>query len=128
MRHCGIEFVEGGPGHATVRMRVERKHLNFNGSCHGGAIFTLADTAFGLASNSQGVIAAGIDAHATFQVAVREGDVIVAKASEASRGRKLAVYRVEVMRGNDSVSTFTGTVYVTPHAHAPALPGASGRS
>ena len=128
VRHCGIEFVDGGPGHATVRMRVERKHLNFNGSCHGGAIFTLADTAFGLASNSQGVIAAGIDAHATFQVAVREGDVIVAKASEASRGRKLAVYRVEVMRGNDSVSTFTGTVYVTPHAHAPALPGASGRS
>ncbi len=122
VRHCSIEFAAGGAGHATVRMRVGREHINFNGSCHGGAIFTLADTAFGLASNSHGVIAAGIDAHATFQVAVREGDVLVARATEASRGRKLAVYRVEVTRGPDSVCTFTGTVYVTPHAHAAALP------
>ena len=118
VQHCGIEFVDGGAGHATVRMRVTREHLNFNGTCHGGAIFTLADTAFGLASNSHGVIAAGIDAHATFQTAVREGDVLVARATEANRGRKTAVYRVDVRCGTHLVSTFTGTVYVTPHAHA----------
>jgi len=118
VRHCGIEFVAGGVGSATVRMHVGRQHLNFNGNCHGGAIFTLADTAFGLASNSHGVIAAGIDAHATFQVAVREGDVLVARATEASLGRKLAVYRVDVLRGTDLVATFTGTVYVTSRGHA----------
>lgn len=117
VRHCGIEFVDGGPGHASVRMRVTRDHVNFNGTCHGGAIVTLADTAFGLASNSHGVIAAGIDAHATFQVAVREGDVLVAHATEASLGRKTAVYRVNVVRGDESVCTFTGTVYVTGRPH-----------
>jgi len=100
-------------------MRVGAQHLNFNGTCHGGAIVTLADTAFGLASNSHGVIAAGIDAHATFQVAVRDGDVLVARAIEASLGRKTAVYRVEVSRGSESICTFTGTVYVTTRVHEP---------
>lgn len=118
VRHCGIEFVDGGAGHAAVRMRVGAQHMNFNGSCHGGAIVTLADTAFGLASNSHGVIAAGVDAHATFQVAVREGDMLMARATEVSLGRKLAVYRVEVMRDEVSICTFTGTVYVTARPHA----------
>ena len=45
-----------------MRMRVGKAHLNFNGKCHGGAIFTLADSAFGIAANQYGVIAAGIDA------------------------------------------------------------------
>ena len=114
----GIEFVAAAPGTATVRMRVEARHLNFNGRCHGGVIFTLADTAFGLASNSHRVIAAGINAHATFQVAVELGDELVAHATEVSRGGKLAVYAVEVTRGDMVVSTFTGSAYVTDRPHA----------
>jgi len=121
VRHSGIEFVESGDGTATVCLRVSAHHLNFNGRCHGGAIFTLADTAFGLASNSHGVVAAGIDAHLTFQVAVSEGDVLVARATEVSRSKKLAVYAVEVRRGDTVVSTFTGTVFVTHHPHAATL-------
>jgi hypothetical protein len=50
----GIVVRDGGPGRAEVAMRVEARHLNFNGGCHGGAIFALADSAFGLASNSHG--------------------------------------------------------------------------
>jgi len=118
VRATGIEFVAAASGTATVRMRVEGRHLNFNGRCHGGVIFTLADTAFGLASNSHRVIAAGINAHATFQVAVEQGDELVARASEVSRGGKLAVYAVEVTRGDTVVSTFTGSVYVTDRPHA----------
>jgi LAO/AO transport system kinase len=41
-------------GWATVRMTVGPQHLNFNGGCHGGAIFSLADTALGMACNSHG--------------------------------------------------------------------------
>ena len=52
-------------------MTVDARHLNFNGGCHGGAIFALADSAFGLASNSHGPVAVGIDAHITFQAPVR---------------------------------------------------------
>ncbi|MFS8085299.1 MAG: hotdog fold thioesterase, partial [Acidobacteriota bacterium] len=119
VRRNEIEMLEAGSGTATVRMRVGAQHLNFNGNCHGGAIFTLADTAFGLASNSHGVIAAGINAHITYQQAVREGDVLTACATELSRTPKLAVYRVDVT-GSDgtAVSSFTGSVYVTTRPHA----------
>ena len=57
-RHLGLEIVDGGAGSAAVRMRVGPQHLYFNGRCHGGAIFSLADMALGLACNSHGTVAA----------------------------------------------------------------------
>ena len=98
-------------------MTIDARHLNFNGACHGGAIFALADSAFGLASNSHGPVAAGIDAHITFQAAVAAGDVLVARASEVQRSRRIGVYRIDVVRaerggGETAISSFTGTVYV----------------
>ncbi len=114
MRFLGIEYVGGGPGRAVVSLAVRDDHLNFNGTCHGGVTFALADAAFGLASNSHGVIAAAIDAHITYQVAVKSGDTLTATAAETSRSRKLGVYRIDVARGDGMLmSTFTGTVYVT---------------
>jgi LAO/AO transport system kinase len=113
----GIAVLSGGPGRAEVAMTVGARHLNFNGGCHGGAIFALADSAFGLASNSHGPIAAGIDAHITFQAGVVKGDRLIARASEVHRTRRLAVYRIDVRRSEPggeetAVSSFTGTVYV----------------
>jgi LAO/AO transport system ATPase/phenylacetic acid degradation protein PaaD len=114
LRHNGIECVEVAGGAAVLRMRVAASHLNFNGTCHGGAIFALADSAFGLASNSHGTVCAGIDAHIAYHVAAREGDVLIARATEVSRSTKLGVYRVEVMRDDGViVASFTGTVFVT---------------
>jgi acyl-CoA thioesterase len=121
-RSMGVSLVDGGPGHATVAMTVREQHLNFNGTCHGGAIFALADAAFGLASNSHGLLAAGIDAHITYQAAAEPGEVLTASATEVSRSRKLAVYRIDVARADGNViSSFTGTVYVTNrhHDHGP---------
>ena len=113
VRSLGITCVEAGEGVATVTMTLRDEHLNFMGSCHGGVIFALADTAFGLAANSHGKTAAGIDAHITYQNAARAGDVLVARAVEVSRSRKLAFYSVEVRRRDGAVvSSFTGTVYV----------------
>ena len=118
VRHLGIELVDCGEGSATVRMHVGPQHLNFNGTCHGGAIFSLADSAFGLASNSHGIVAAAVDAHVTYQVAVVDGDVLTARAHEISRRPKLAVYRVDVTRSDGTlVSSFTGSVYVTRRTH-----------
>jgi acyl-CoA thioesterase len=113
----GIGVRGGGPGSAEVTLTGDERHLNFNGGCHGGAIFALADSAFGLASNSHGPVAAGIDAHITFQAAVRAGDTLVARATEVHRNRRIGVYRIDVVReeesaGETAISSFTGTVYV----------------
>ena len=98
-------------------MILDARHLNFNGGGHGGAIFALADSAFGLASNSHGPVASGIDAHITYQAAVGAGDTLVARAVEVQRSRRIGVYRIDVVReepggGETAVSSFTGTVYV----------------
>ncbi len=100
-----------------MALTVDARHLNFNGGGHGGAIFSLADSAFGLASNSHGPIASGIAAHITFQAAVAAGDALVARAIEVRRSRRIGVYRIDVVReevggGETAVSSFTGTVYI----------------
>lgn len=117
--HNDVQCVAAGPGTATLHMRVSARHLNFNGTCHGGAIFMLADSAFGLACNSRGPLAAGVDSHVTYHRAVNEGDVLVAHAEEIDRGKKLCVYRVEVRREGDGamISSFTGTAYITTTIH-----------
>jgi LAO/AO transport system ATPase/phenylacetic acid degradation protein PaaD len=115
----GIRFLGGGAGSARVTMTVGEQHLNFNGSCHGGAIFALADAAFGLASNSHGHVAAGIDAHITYQAAAAIGDSLIASAVEISRSRRLAVYRVDVARDDGALlSSFTGTVHISTRQHS----------
>ena len=113
----GIAFRAGAPGRAEVALTVASQHLNFNGACHGGTIFALADSAFGLASNSHGPVAAGIDAHITFQAAVAAGDTLVARAIEVQRSRRIGVYRIDVVReerggAETAISSFTGTVYI----------------
>jgi LAO/AO transport system kinase len=119
-RHLGLELLEAGEGTATVAMRVRPEHVNFWDSCHGGAIFSLADTALGLACNSYGTVAALIDSHMIFSVAVKAGERLTARAEEVSRTRKLGVYRMAVRREDGVlVASLTGTVYRT----GKSLPG-----
>ncbi|HRI17161.1 MAG TPA: hotdog fold thioesterase, partial [Burkholderiaceae bacterium] len=121
LRLLGVACTDAGAHHATVSLTLAEQHMNFNGACHGGVIFTLADTAFGLAANARGRIAVGIDTHMTFQRAAHRGETLVAHATEVSRTRRLAVYRVDVSVGGDTahalVSSFTGTVYLTDRPH-----------
>jgi phenylacetic acid degradation protein PaaD len=114
----GAECVEAGPGTAVVRMMVRDQHMNFNGTCHGGVLFSLADTAFGLASNSHGRLAAAVDAHIGFTAPVRVGDALIATAVELNRSNRIGTYRVDVRRNDDGVvAAFTGTVYITRREH-----------
>lgn len=120
LEDLGLELVAAGPGTATLRLTVAERHLNFNGTCHGGVLFALADAAFGLASNSHGVVAAGIDAHMSYSAPARPGDVLTATATELTRSRRLGTYRAEVVRADGKlVAAFTGTVFITEERHTP---------
>lgn len=113
-RGLGVELIEVHPGRAVLAMTVTPRHLNCFGTAHGGALFTLADTAFGMAANAHNTIAVAIDTNIAFAVAVREGDRLTARAVELSRGRKTAIYRVEIERQDGKVvAAFGGTVYIT---------------
>lgn len=113
----GIEVLTAAPGRATARLTVAEQHLNFFGVGHGGMVFSLADTAFGVAANAGGRIAAMIGAHVTLTQGTLPGDLLTAEAEEVSRSRRIAVYRCTVTRLRDGreevIATFTGTVYRT---------------
>ncbi|PKO75427.1 MAG: methylmalonyl Co-A mutase-associated GTPase MeaB [Betaproteobacteria bacterium HGW-Betaproteobacteria-15] len=110
----GIELVAVSMGSTTLRMKVMRKHMNFNDRCHGGALFALGDMALGLACNSYGKIATLVDGQLSISTAVEEGEWLVAHAYEVSRSRKIGSYQVKITRARDGehIAMLHGTVYV----------------
>lgn len=109
--HCNMELLEFRPGYATARMLITDEHLNVFGTVHGGAIFTLADLAFGSASNAHGRVAMAINCSIAFVKAAKRG-YLTAEAKEVSLGHKLATYIVTVRdEENEIIATFQGTVY-----------------
>ena len=121
-RHAGIELVEAGPGRAKASMKIEPFHFNGAGTVHGGAIFTLADFAFAVASNSHGAMAMGISTSVNF-VKAATGGTLHAEATEQSKGPKLASYSVMVTDdAGDVVAVFQGMAY---RKKEPIIPAAS---
>jgi phenylacetic acid degradation protein PaaD len=109
----GVELVDVSDEEIVVAMEVDDSHTNFLGGGHGGVVFSLADCAFSLASNSAGDPAVAIDTHLVLTAASRPGDRLEARVRELSRGRTLGTYRAEVTRGDGRmVALFTGTVYI----------------
>jgi len=113
-RSNGIEIVEASAGRAVTRVRLEDRHINFNGVAHGGLTFTLADAALGYASNSHGAMTASIDSHIVYSLSARTGDVLTATAVEIARSNKLSNYRIDIVRGDGKlVAAMTGTTYIS---------------
>ncbi len=109
--HNDITLTDVQPGYAKAEMIISDKHLNGVDITHGGAIFTLADLAFALASNSHGTVAVGISATISYIKATNRG-TLTAEAKEIALNPKLATYQIEVRNDdNDLVASFQGTVY-----------------
>jgi acyl-CoA thioesterase len=108
----GMRVVRIAPGRAELVMTVRADMLNGHATCHGGFIFTLADSAFAFACNSgnQTTVAAGcaID----FVAPAREGDVLSAVATERSVSGRTGVYDIDVhnQRG-EKIAFFRGKSY-----------------
>jgi acyl-CoA thioesterase len=110
-QESGIELIEVTTGRAKVRMTIEKRHLNGHETIHGGVIFTLADTAFALASNSHGIPAAAINAHISYVKSATAG-TLSAEARESSLSPKIATYSVIVTNDNgEKIALFEGMVY-----------------
>lgn len=110
-KEAGIELVKTGTGSAEVKMTIADRHRNSHGTVHGGAIFTLADTAFALASNSHGIPAAAINAHISYVTSVSAG-TLFARAEEFSINPKIATYTVTVTdESGGKIAIFQGMVY-----------------
>jgi len=121
--HCGIELLEVGAGWAKTAMKIEPHHLNGAKTVHGGAIFTLADFAFAVASNSHGPLAMGINTSMSFVKAATQG-TLYAEAREEAKNLKLASYSVQISDdAGDTVALFQGMVYRKKESIIPGFQG-----
>lgn len=107
----GVELLEVGKGTAKAKLEINTHHLNAVGIVQGGAIFTLADFTFAVASNSHGNIAVAINNSIAYLKAVSNG-ILYAEAVETSLNRKIATYNVNVTNETGLlIAIFQGMVY-----------------
>lgn len=99
----GMKVEAVGPGEATMSMIVRRDHLNGHGTCHGGVIFTLADSAFAFACNSHNKVTVAQHCSVSFLAPGREGDQLIATAREVTLAGRSGVYDVSVARADGTV-------------------------
>jgi acyl-CoA thioesterase len=113
---CTLESV--GPGTARLSFTVERHHTNGHDICHGGFIFTLADSAFAFACNSYNRIAVAQHNVITYVAPARLGDRLTAQAREVSRFGRSGIYDVRVTDQNGRlVAEFRGVSRIIEGQH-----------
>ena len=104
-----VDTVEQGSASCSVRIRENM--LNFLGMVHGGLIFSLADVAFSAASNRDHCPSYALDISGSFLRTAEVGDVLRAQARLVHATRRTGLYRMDVLKGDELVATFNGTVF-----------------
>lgn len=108
------------PGGATLSMQVTEAMSNGHGTCHGGYIFTLADSAFAFACNGYNQRTVGQHASITYLAPARLGDRLTAAAHEVSRQGRSGVYDVRVTNQDGvHVAEFRGLSRTVKGTHLP---------
>jgi len=98
-----------GPGHARLTMQVRPDMLNGHGTCHGGMIFTLADSAFAFGCNSYNHVTVAQACDITYLAPARPGDTLTADCREQARAGRSGVYDITVTNQNGTmIALFRG--------------------
>ena len=115
----GIRLVELRPAFAKTSLKIQDQHLNSVGVVQGGAIFTLADTAFAMACNSGGKVALAVNTNLSFLRAIRSG-TLYAEATEVARSRKISTCAVRVTdQAGELIALFQGTAFIKDEPFPP---------
>jgi acyl-CoA thioesterase len=106
----GLKLEEVREDYARVSMVVRADMLNGHGLAHGGMIFALADSAFAYVCNGANHASVAAQASIIFLDKVREGETLIAEATEVAREGRAGVTRVAVRVAEDgrAVAEFTG--------------------
>ena len=108
----GMSIINVSMGKAELSMPVREDMLNGHKTCHGGMLFSLADTAFAHACNSANKPTVASGCSIDFIAPARAGDVLTAHAEERSRGGRTGVYDVEIFNQDKQlVAIFRGHSY-----------------
>ena len=92
----GMELLSCEPGRAVIRMTVKEPHLNGHKICHGGFIFTLADSTFAFACNSYNKAAVAAGCSIEFLKPGQLGDVLTCVGQEQTMSGRHGIYDMKV--------------------------------
>ena len=92
----GMRLISVAPGRAVTTFLVAPHHLNGHGICHGGFIFTLADSAFAFACNSYNRLVVAQHNSISYLSPGQSGEELTATAVEVSRAGRSGIYDVTV--------------------------------
>ncbi len=113
-QHLGMQIEVTEVGKAMARFAVQDTMVNGHGVCHGGYIFTLADSAFAFSCNTYDVVTFASSASIEFVRPARIGDVLSASAQERHRGGRTGLYDVTVTnQDGEVVAIFRGRSHAT---------------
>ncbi|GAB1379226.1 hydroxyphenylacetyl-CoA thioesterase PaaI [Pararhodobacter aggregans] len=119
-QHLGMELSDVRAGHATMTMRVRPEMTNGHKICHGGYIFTLADSAFAFACNTYNQRVVAQMGQITFLAPGQEGDVLTARAAEVWRQGRSGIYDISVTRQDGTkIAEFRGHSRSIKGTHLP---------
>jgi acyl-CoA thioesterase len=105
----GMRIIGMGPGWARLVMTVRAEMINGHGLCHGGIVFSLADSAFAFACNSYNDATVAAAASIDYLAAAREGDELTAEATELWRSRRSGLYEITVVnQRGERIALFRG--------------------
>jgi acyl-CoA thioesterase len=108
-RALGFELLEVRAGYACMRATVRPDFLNGHDICHGGLIFTLADSTFAFACNSRNMNTVASGCSIEFLRAVHGGDALTAEATEQTLNGRTGIYDIRVTnRAGETVAMFRG--------------------
>lgn len=102
----GIDIIDMNDGYAVLTMKVTPQMLNGHQSCHGGQLFTLADTAFAYACNSQGLAAVASGCSIDFIRPAFAGDTLTATAQVRHQGKQTGLYDIEIVNQQQKAVAF----------------------
>jgi acyl-CoA thioesterase len=122
----GMSLDAVGPGTAQMSLTVAAHHCNGHGICHGGVIFSLADSAFAFACNSYNQNAVAQHNTISFIAPGRAGDVLTAHACEVNVSGRSGIYDVRVTRADGTVlAEMRGCSRTIKGTHFPEPPSSS---
>jgi acyl-CoA thioesterase len=104
-----VRLLDVAPGRARVAMRVRSDMMNGHSVCHGGFLFTLADSAFAFACNSYDEMTVAAAASIEFLAPCHEGDELLAVATELWRRGRSGLYDITITNQRDErIAVFRG--------------------
>lgn len=122
-QRLGMTLDHIAPGQATLSMTITAEMSNGHGNCHGGYLFTLADSAFAFACNSHNQMAVAQHCSITYLIPGRIGDRMTATATELSRRGRSGLYDIRIInQDGDTVAEFRGHSRTVKGTHLPVHP------